>query len=159
MIAASDSGTMLMRAAAPMDAMASSRPNHASRGFDHVLQQLQQPAMGEERAGNDGKPVREAMMKLVASALVLPALATLRETPFREGPFAPGEAERRFGPLLDQAVADRVIKGANFPLIDVLVERATGLIGIDSAATSPGSIGEHFRAGTSRAMEVNIGGI
>jgi hypothetical protein len=74
------------------------------------------------------------MTKLVASALVLPALATLRESPFREGPFAPGDAERRFGPLLDQAVADRVVQAARFPLIDALVKHSSGIVGEASRA-------------------------
>lgn len=161
MMAAGDSGTVLMRAAASPEVLASSRPAQprASRGFDDLLQRLQTPASEDERDETESKSVRQAMMKLVASALVLPALATLRDSPFREGAFAPGTAERRFGPLLDQAVADRVVAGANFPLIDVMVKRASELPGIDAAAAGFDSLGERLRAGTPRALEVNRGGI
>lgn len=160
-MAAGDSGMVFMRAAASPKVLASSRPAQprASRGFDELLQQLQPPASPDEREETENESVRQAMMKLVSTALILPALATLRDSPFREGAFAPGTAERRFGPLLDQAVADRVVAGANFPLIDVMVERASALPGIDAVAAGFGSLGERLRAGTPRAMEVNRGGI
>ena len=41
-----------------------------------------------------------------------------RESSMAAGPFAPGDAERRFGPMLDQQLADRITRTARFPLID-----------------------------------------
>lgn len=67
--------------------------------------------------------LRDAVSQLVSTALVEPVLSSLRESPFLTGPFAPGDAERRFGPLLDQQIADRVVTAANFPMIDTMVER------------------------------------
>ena len=68
---------------------------------------------------NDDKG-REAAEQLVATTLVVPILAQLRETSRAAGPFAPSTAEKRFGPLFDQALSDRIVKGANFPLVDHL---------------------------------------
>ena len=64
---------------------------------------------------------RDAAMKLVSSSLVLPILTSMREGTFLEEPFKPGTMERRFGPLLDQAVADRITQSSNFDLVDSVV--------------------------------------
>ena len=64
----------------------------------------------------------EVARKLVSLAFIEPVLAKLRETNQATGPFAPGDAERRFGPLFDQHLADRITSGANFPLVDALRE-------------------------------------
>lgn len=82
--------------------------------------------------------IRESVELMVSSALVLPVLATLRESNMSAGPFAPGAAERRFGPLLDQHFADRVTKGSNFPLVDAIVSRLARSYGV-TATTMKGT--------------------
>ena len=69
--------------------------------------------------------LRDAATKLVSSALIVPALASLHESPLRptSGPFAVSNVEKRFGPLLDQQFADRVTKAAKFKLVDAIVDR------------------------------------
>jgi len=69
--------------------------------------------------------LRDAATKLVASALVLPALSSLHQSPLRpqSGPFAPATAEKRFGPLLDVQYADRITKASRFGLVDAIVNR------------------------------------
>jgi Rod binding domain-containing protein len=62
----------------------------------------------------------------VASTFIMPVLAELREGSFLAGPFARGFAERQFQPLLDQQIADSVTRGANFPLVESIVERLMG---------------------------------
>ena len=74
-------------------------------------------------SGATGDQVRTAALQLVASALIEPVLASLHESPFLEGPFAPGDAERRFAPMFDQHLADRITGAANFPLIDLIAAR------------------------------------
>ena len=77
-------------------------------------------------AGASGREeLEEAAGNLVSSALVLPALASMHESPLRpkSGPFAPGSAEKRFAPLLEQQFADRITKAARFGLVDVIVNR------------------------------------
>ncbi len=66
----------------------------------------------------------EAAEQFVASSLVIPILATLRANTFgAEGPFAPNMAEKRFGPVFDQQIADRVVQAANFPIVDMIADR------------------------------------
>ncbi len=66
---------------------------------------------------------REAAKSLVASAFVVPLLASVRETSFATGPFAPTMAERRFGPIIDQQIADQIMSGTNFAVVDAVVDR------------------------------------
>jgi hypothetical protein len=82
---------------------------------------------------------RAAATQFVASAFVLPVLETLRNSPFAPttGPFAPGTAEKRFGPLLDQHFADAVTKGAQFNLVDTIMKRFAK-DGISQVPTPPG---------------------
>ena len=67
--------------------------------------------------------LREAAEQLVSTAFVTPVLGGLRENSTAAGPFAPSTAEKRFGPMLDQQFADRVVRAANFPLVDAIVDR------------------------------------
>ena len=75
--------------------------------------------------GTDSRgKAREAATSFVASAFLMPILATLHESPFElKAPFAPGIGEQRFSPLLDQHLSDRIAKASNFPLVDVIVDR------------------------------------
>ena len=70
--------------------------------------------------------VRDAAQKLVSSSLVLPILASIRDGgQFMQEPFKPGVVERRFGPLLDQALADEITTSSRFTLVDSIVEQFT----------------------------------
>lgn len=91
---------------------------------DRMLISSQRAPRGDSRISQ----ATEAAEKLVASALVLPALASLQESPLRpkDGPLAMGTAERRFAPLLHAEFADRVTKAANFGLVSSIVERFAG---------------------------------
>ncbi len=82
--------------------------------FDALLGRLEDS--GEDEA-------REAAEMLVASALIVPILSDLRDTSRAQPPFAPGDAEQRFGPLLDVQIADRIIHAANFHIVDGIVQR------------------------------------
>lgn len=79
----------------------------------------------------------EAAKEFVAIALVQPTLKALRESNHAAPPFAPGDAERRFGALLDAEWAKRITESSNFPLVDAVRER---MLGVPSTATprSPG---------------------
>jgi hypothetical protein len=37
-------------------------------------------------------------------------------------------AEKRFGPMLDQHLADRIVEVSNFDLVDAIAERYAGLV-------------------------------
>lgn len=80
---------------------------------------------------------RDAATKLVSSTLVLPILASMRESEFLEGPFKPGVFERRFAPLLDQEVADSITTSSNFNLVDSIVKQIeSGVTGTNVEITA-----------------------
>ncbi len=82
-------------------------------------------ALQFENATRNGEKetLRDAAEQLVSTSFILPILSMIRESSISEGPFAPGMAERRFGPLFDQHIADSITKAANFPLVDAIVDR------------------------------------
>ena len=80
----------------------------------------------------DRETVREAATQLVSITFIMPMLASLRDSPFVEPPFAPGHAEKQFRPMLDQEIADRIAGAANFPLVDAIVNRLLGPPGAES---------------------------
>jgi len=88
--------------------------------------------------------LRQAVEGLVSSALVLPALATLRESSLAAQPFAPGPAEKRFGPLLDQHIADRITSAADFPLVEAIVDKLAQRYGLP-AETAGAADGRAWR--------------
>lgn len=63
---------------------------------------------------------RRAAEEFVASALITPVLKALREQNSAAPPFAPGDGERLFGPLLDEEIAFRISRAERFPLVDRL---------------------------------------
>jgi Rod binding domain-containing protein len=77
------------------------------------------------RMAKEAEPAKEVAQKLVSLAFIEPVLAKLRETNQAAGPFAPSNAERRFGPLFDQHLADRITSSANFPLVESLRDHLT----------------------------------
>lgn len=66
---------------------------------------------------------RTSAQQLVATGFLQPLLAQARATSIAEGPFAPGDGERRFGPLLDRILADSVTRASNFKLVDAVEGR------------------------------------
>ena len=76
--------------------------------------------------GQQREVIRQAAAQLVSSTFILPVLQSMHDSPFLKPPFAPGYAEKRFRPLLDQHVADRLTSAARFPLIDVITDRILG---------------------------------
>jgi Rod binding domain-containing protein len=93
-------------------------PRAADESFESTLQ----------TAAAKGQPqLQDAAAKLVSSAFVLPVLASMHESPLRpsQGAFAPAAAEKRFAPMLDQKIADNVVKAAKFGLVASIVERFT----------------------------------
>lgn len=63
---------------------------------------------------------REAAEQLVATAFVRPVLASLRGSEGAAEPFAPTTAEKQFGAIQDQRLADELVRAARFPLVDRL---------------------------------------
>ncbi len=83
-------------------------------------------AAGDGKASLDRARARGAAAEFVAATLVQPILASLRDTNESAAPFAPGEAERAFGPMLDAEIAERIVKSARFSIVDVIAKQLVG---------------------------------
>ncbi len=99
---------------------------------DRVISSVREPSASAEgfasrlRAAEPNerrRAAREAAEQLVATVFVEPILATLHAGNLAVEPFAPGSAERRFTPFLDQQLAQRIVAGANFGLVDRITEQ------------------------------------
>jgi Rod binding domain-containing protein len=84
------------------------------------------PVLEQAAQGRDRQAARDAATRLVSSAFVMPVLASMHDSPFLEPPFAPTFAQKQFQPLLDRHLSDRITGSANFPLVDVIVDRLLG---------------------------------
>lgn len=63
---------------------------------------------------------REAAEAFVAEIFIKPLLSSVREQSNAPAPFAPTQAERQFGGMLDGVVAKDVVRAADLPLVDRL---------------------------------------
>lgn len=76
-----------------------------------------------EDEATEADPARAAAEELVAITMIQPILASLRESNMAADPFGPGDAERRFGPMWDAAIAHRIVKARGFGLVDEVARR------------------------------------
>lgn len=79
---------------------------------------------------------RRAAEGLVATSFIKPILAQLRESNNAAAPFAPTQAEKQFGSLLDNRLSDEIARAARFPIVDRLVSEFTKHLP-DAPQTSP----------------------
>ena len=93
-----------------------------------VAEQARGPAGAEHTPARHAE-LREAAEQFVASALMLPLLAQARQDPFRSELFHGGSAEDAFQSQLDTILADRITRGSNLPLVDVVVEHVLNRYG------------------------------
>lgn len=76
----------------------------------------------------------EAARTLVAEGFVKPVFAKLRDGEMAADMFKPGAAEKRFRPLLDGMLADRVVASKDFPVVEVVADRFEQALGRRAAA-------------------------
>ncbi|MEY3142637.1 MAG: hypothetical protein RLY21_1130 [Planctomycetota bacterium] len=77
----------------------------------------------DARRGDPRGLALEAARTLVSEGLVKPIFAELREGNMAADMFKPGVAEKRFRPLLDGMLADRVVASNDFPVVGVIADR------------------------------------
>ncbi len=75
------------------------------------------------REGSPRELAYEAAKTLVVEAFVKPIFAQLHEGSLASDAFKPGVGEKRFRPLLDAALADKVVEGSNFALVQRVADR------------------------------------
>lgn len=93
----------------------------AQRSFAEALGAVRRAEGLEAREGRSKEDTaRHAAEMLVATTLVEPVLKQLRESNNAAPPFAPTQAEKQFGAILDHRLAQDIVKGANFPMVDRL---------------------------------------
>lgn len=101
------------------------RGDAQKRGMDRFSSVLEDEILngdpGAPRASAEER-ARRAAESFVSLALIQPVLKQLRETNMAEAPFAPGEVEKQFGPLLDAEISRRITRASNFGLVDRVAE-------------------------------------
>jgi hypothetical protein len=82
------------------------------------------PRLAAAARGGDPRGLAlEAARTLVAEGLVKPIFAQMREGEMAGAMFKPGVAEKRFRPMLDGMLADRVVATKDFPVVGAVADR------------------------------------
>ncbi|GAB4197510.1 MAG: hypothetical protein Kow00105_11570 [Phycisphaeraceae bacterium] len=85
----------------------------------------------QELGADRSAELRKASEQLVATTLVQPMFAQMRQDPFRSDLFHGGRTEEIFGQQLDTILAERVVSRADFAIVDAvyrnIAERAVGV--------------------------------
>ncbi|MHA7813652.1 MAG: rod-binding protein [Phycisphaerales bacterium] len=79
---------------------------------------------------------RTAAEGLIATSFIKPILTQVRESNNAPAPFGPTQAEKQFGSLLDNQLADEITRAAQFPLVDRLVQEFTRHLPKDNTQAS-----------------------
>ncbi len=83
-------------------------------------------ALRARSAGADGAEaeraadLRKAAEQLVATTLIQPMFAKMREDPFKNDMFHGGRTEEIFGEQLDTILAERIVSRADFSIVDAV---------------------------------------
>ena len=103
------------------------QPMQPGASFRSALDQFSPFAARSSAVDSGGvtDEARTAASQFVGMAFIQPMLAQMRESSIAEGPFAPTSAEKRFGPMMDQMMSDRITLAADFPLIDAVARQIT----------------------------------
>lgn len=113
-------------------------------------------AMGVERKLSSNDPAHDAAQSFIATALIQPILKQLRQTNNAAEPFAPGEFEKQFAPLMDQIWSEQVTRSGNWPLVEAVAQHLREQAGLKPAArrelSDEPNTGTDFRA-PSRATD------
>lgn len=114
-------------------------------GFRAALGRVSEPGrepMSPERA-------RDAAQEFVAVALVQPTLAQMREPLWASEPFAPGQHEKTFAPMLDAEIAKRIVTASGFPLVDRIAEQLSRQSSaLETARSNARALGTPLAEGT-----------
>ena len=142
-------------AGAPSGASAPVRAAPFRSAMLRALDEPSAPALHENDApaprpaaaagGSLSRRAEEAARQLVASTFIVPMLAAMRESPFQTDRFGFTMAEHRLGPVLDQQLADRMVRRMDLPIVDAV---RNSLLGTHAGALAPGAAanGETFNA-------------
>jgi Rod binding domain-containing protein len=74
------------------------------------------------KEGASEDEIRQSAEQLVSATFIIPVLSSVREASMAAEPFAPTQGEKQFGAMLDQQVADEIVKSSNLPLVERLAQ-------------------------------------
>lgn len=111
----------------------------ASRGAEGFAALMK----GAGRSGDADAEAREAAQQLVATALVAPMLAEIRDQPLDAKLFHGGPGEDSFRQQLDTILADRIVRSERFPLVDRIYEQVMRRAGAAGAAGAGAGVDAH----------------
>jgi Rod binding domain-containing protein len=98
----------------------------------------------DDAAAAPEEKARTAAEQLVAITFVQPVLKIARQSQGGSAPFAPTEAERRMGALMDAQVAQQLVHAAHFPIVErvarQLLEKHNGALPPEAARRAPDPI-------------------
>lgn len=102
-------------------------------------------ALGRAKAkGDQASQAREAAEQLVATTFIQPILKRMRDSSQAAPPFAPTQAEKQFGSILDSTLAGRIVKKADWSLVDRIatdMSKRTGALAEVRASVRAGEAG------------------
>ena len=88
------------------------------------------------RRGAGTNEIRTAAEQLVSATFILPVLTQVRESSMAAPPFAPTPGEKQFGSMLDQKIADEIVRSSRLPIVERLTRDFAARAGIHA----PGSL-------------------
>jgi len=117
----------------------SNRPASVSGG-DVAFASFLSPTLAKQ---TPEEAARRAAEEFVSISMVQPILASLRETEDAAAPFAPGDAERRFRPMLDAEIARRIVQREDYALVNEVARRMLERTGGAAGAPTGKEIDRH----------------
>lgn len=87
------------------------------------------------RGGMSSDKIREAAEQLVSATFIMPVLNQVRESSMAAPPFAPTPGEKQFGSLLDQRIADEIVRSSRLPIVERLTRDFSARAGVPAAPT------------------------
>lgn len=118
----------------------SARSATAGKGLSGTVEA--EGVQGDGEKSDPKKAARSAAEEFVAVTFVQPLFKQLRSTNHASAPFAPGNAEKQFQAMADAEIAKRMVKSANWPLVDMIAsgleKRAKGIGAVQKSEARPG---------------------
>lgn len=85
-----------------------------------------------------GREALEAGRRFVAQTLVLPILASARETSSDDALFGGGAHERQFASLMDEKLSEEIVRSAGFALPERVARELLGKAAAERSGLDPG---------------------
>ncbi len=102
----------------------------SARQADHFAE-----LVDRARKGLGREEIREAAEQLVSATFITPILSQVRDSNSAAPPFAPTQGEKQFGAMLDQRIADEIVKSSRLPMVDRLTREFSARAGLPVGQT------------------------